>query len=84
MFRWISIVVRVGDRLIRGVVKIRVIGFSYSIEIGVVIVYIIVIGSVLGIRLKSSGGFVCFVTIGFWEIIFCGIVMVDRIVYLLG
>lgn len=84
MFRWISIVVRIGDRLIRGVVKIRVIGFSYSIEIGVVIVYIIVIGSVLGIRLKSSGGFVGFVTIGFWEIIFCGIVMVDRIIYLLG
>lgn len=84
MFRWISIVVRIGDRLIRGVVKIRVIGFSYSIEIGVVIVYIIVIGSVLGIRLKSSGGFVGFVTIGFWEIIFCGIVMVDWIVYLLG
>lgn len=84
MFRWISIVVRIGDRLIRGVVKIRVIGFSYSIEIGVVIVYIIVIGSVLGIRLKSSGGFVGFITIGFWEIIFCGIVMVDRIVYLLG
>lgn len=84
MFRWISIVVRIGDRLIRGVVKIRVIGFSYSIEIGVVIVYIIVIGSVLGIRLKSSGGFVGFVTIGFREIIFCGIVMVDRIVYLLG
>lgn len=84
MFRWILIVVRVWDGLIRGVVKFRVIGFSYGIEIGVVIVYIIVIGSVLGIRLKSSGGFVGFVTIGFWEIIFCGIVMVDWIVYLLG
>lgn len=84
MFRWISIVVRVWDGLIRGVVKFRVIGFSYGIEIGVVIVYIIVIGSVLGVRLKSSGGFVGFVSIGFWEIIFCWIVMVDRIVYLLG
>lgn len=49
MFRWISIVVRVGDGLIRGVVEFRVIGFSYGIEIGVVIVYIIVIGSVLGV-----------------------------------
>lgn len=84
MFRWISIVVRVGDGLIGGVVEFRVIGFSYCIEIGVVIVYIIVIGSVLGVGLKTSGGFVGFVTIGFREIIFCGIVMVDRIVYLLG